>query len=91
MAQLVVHVRRSGEKKTRPAYAVWTSDSGTFVKAFGAEWEQDAQRMEAALNPSGSPIGRRGLPQRSPSTPLPSRTSSFAPSNLLSLGRELPA
>ena len=39
MPQLVVHVRKDGAERPEPAYAVWVSDTGASVRAFGPDWE----------------------------------------------------
>ncbi len=68
MPQLVVHIRRDGEEQTRPAYAVWVSDTVTSVRAFGPEWEQAAKSLETALQ-----SGRKGCgePRLAVSQPVP--------------------
>ena len=49
MPQLVVHVRKDGAERPEPAYAVWVSDTGASVRAFGPDWEAAAARVEAKL------------------------------------------
>jgi hypothetical protein len=49
MAQLVVHIRKEGAKRPQPAYAIWVSDTGASVRAFGPEWEESANRLAVVL------------------------------------------